>query len=813
MVINRNNTIVVDGKRAFNEPHKHNTNTIGQSIHLTQYLKGVELLNQNIDLANRGQLPNVISVSGKRGSGKTSFITNINHIIYDNHSYKEVSNGAFFIKERLKCLDIIDPTKFSANTNILEIVISTILKEVIKPKPNYDGEMKTEIVSNLISKVTSFQELMPYMNDGAITDEYVIDKIVDMKEILNLNLKFQDIVDSYLKYISNDIRHLKENYKKLVIIIDDLDLKTDYAYTMLEQIRKVMLTTNVLIIITSDFTQLENVLWETMSKKFQTALQKEVVSVEDVTEMVERYVEKLLPISDRIYLKNIVQKQTRVLTKEVSPKYLYSLDQMVRQFFYLKLNLALPKKTFDSPYAFDKLGLRSVLQLIDLLVNYPDVSEKGEIDKQLLVENVSKFYEYFIHDFAKGLLSLEQYQMISKWQELDVYTKNYFLCDYLEKHTNENRLKVKENQLEKVMGEVVKSYNVSTFDVIRFLENYYANNPIEGDFVFVVQLLMSLNLKEGFGNTSDSSSISDYHILVGGDYFGINNSLRELFHDLYLNAYIDFIQYIEKRGIYQTESLHELFLSNLVSIYPNTSNKKFDNKVFLFDSLAKNVTNELEILEKAGNNYRYSPFTFLFKGERSSIGKNLTNYWEIRDLVLDNYNPSRLTKNDYYRRFDALYRKLLKLDNSTNYALRYNTKNSVEVINTLDVLREVRQGNPEEFDLYFNSIFQKSENEEYSVEEYRALKTQKLTDAFFYFDQAMDEGRKYYGVNRAYNIYFGDTHEKSIKEYLKLKEMKLIDDALNKLKEKHYANNGMNDIQLSKDFFKEIMRIIGEYVL
>lgn len=73
---------------------------------------------------------------------------------------------------------------------------------------------------------------------------------------------------------------------------------------MVEQIRKYLILPNVMILMAVKIDQLSMVIQENLSKQFDQALKHDtrILTGNDISEMAERYINKLIPIESRIYI-------------------------------------------------------------------------------------------------------------------------------------------------------------------------------------------------------------------------------------------------------------------------------------------------------------------------------------------------------------------------------------------------------------------------------------------------------------------------------------------------------------------------------
>lgn len=81
-----------------------------------------------------------------------------------------------------------------------------------------------------------------------------------------------------------------------------MDLNSKHAYSMLEQIRKYFMVSNVIFIMASKVEQLKLDIKQSFGHDYKMALDKKMISNGELDSMTSKYVEKLIPVSRRISL-------------------------------------------------------------------------------------------------------------------------------------------------------------------------------------------------------------------------------------------------------------------------------------------------------------------------------------------------------------------------------------------------------------------------------------------------------------------------------------------------------------------------------
>lgn len=243
---------------------------------------------------------NIIAFVGERGTGKTSCMISFAESLKKLDEVKGVEKECF---EKLKknkgeyiLTDVIDPSLLAENSNILEIVLANMFKSFKEEVGNkIDKQDKkrevltafTEVYDNL-KTIYSSKEVL-FKNDG-------IDALLKLSASSDLKKNMTKLVEKYLEFIVDD----NEKEKTLIIQVDDIDLNTKHAYEMVEQIRKYLIIPNVIILMAVKLDQLSDIIKQNYLVEYKESLEREEVSTEEVSNMVERYLEKLIPEERRI---------------------------------------------------------------------------------------------------------------------------------------------------------------------------------------------------------------------------------------------------------------------------------------------------------------------------------------------------------------------------------------------------------------------------------------------------------------------------------------------------------------------------------
>lgn len=231
---------------------------------------------------------NIVSFIGPRGSGKTSCMLSVGEMIKEKHG-----------RHKFHFLEMIDPSFFDTKHNILELIIGNMYYEFSEELSGKKITLadRTYYIRDLQESFQKMKHNLIYLNIAPSSaleplDEE-LEQLRDLSAGVNLAKGIHGLVSSFLKFMGEDV---------LVISIDDIDLNISEGYTMMEQLRKYFILPNVLILMSLNLDQMRTVIQQSTASKFPDLIRLNIMGSMDLSEMSERYLEKVLPLSSRILL-------------------------------------------------------------------------------------------------------------------------------------------------------------------------------------------------------------------------------------------------------------------------------------------------------------------------------------------------------------------------------------------------------------------------------------------------------------------------------------------------------------------------------
>ena len=244
---------------------------------------------------------NVVAFLGDRGTGKTSCMLSVANMLRKIDDCPSCAESATKIKDICKeggfeILETIDPSYFDNKTNILEIVLGRLFtkfndrvnKGNLSDDPNYDSKKE-----NLFEQFQRVKESLAQMKSkDCICEDDNVEGLLKLTASVNMRNDIQMLVTQYLEFVSESF---------LVVPIDDLDMHTEHAYEMAEQIRKYLKQPNVIVLMALKLEQLEQAI-ELRNRNHYDKMIGKSISESEISDMSLKYVIKLIPESNRIYM-------------------------------------------------------------------------------------------------------------------------------------------------------------------------------------------------------------------------------------------------------------------------------------------------------------------------------------------------------------------------------------------------------------------------------------------------------------------------------------------------------------------------------
>ncbi len=218
------------------EAYKRFNELLGNSIGVA---KDFDNITDEKEKKYKFHVHNAIFVGGARGSGKTTFLVNVDRGM-DKGENKSIRNDCLF-------LDIIDPTLLHNNEKFLSIVLGLLANYVDKHQECVNdcssGNCSNNGIQEFYKNLQNAASAMETIENGKCSG---IDAMIANQNGLQLEDYLNKVYSLFLKLF---------NKKLIVIRIDDIDMSFHHGYAILETIRKHLSSPYILPVICGDMKQ------------------------------------------------------------------------------------------------------------------------------------------------------------------------------------------------------------------------------------------------------------------------------------------------------------------------------------------------------------------------------------------------------------------------------------------------------------------------------------------------------------------------------------------------------------------------------
>lgn len=551
------------------KPVVENLKRLKDSIFSYHIDKSIHLIDEHLSVdpkeANDAQdyVNNIIAFVGERGAGKTSCMCSVISILQELQNKKAYNTSFDNLKtlpqKRIHALKLIDPSFFDAVHNILEIIIGEMYNRTSRDLSTSITVDKENEARKLLKSFQAIKRDMLYVDKNTRFErDEELEELSLLAAGVDLRTGIQKLIADYLSYFNSDV---------LLISIDDIDLNVKLAYEMVEQIRKYLILPNVMILMAVKIDQLSMVIQENLSKQFDQALKHDtrILTGNDISEMAERYINKLIPIESRIYIPSpdvffgnslVIKDRENVVfeadtVRDAIPSLIFT---KCRYLFY---------NTRGTTSPIVPRNLRDLRLLLQMLIKMKDYSEVKPINMTEALGNKQQFKRYFfstwldslevdVRSVAIKLINETEPTLFNKKvidlirnmyadatsKELKSHKMYFDIDSAMAKDANE--IKVEDN-FRNILEPKNLAYNISIGDVFYVLDRLLRMETSASvhRLIFFIKALYSIKLYEWYDEMTDMNettkkplptekkpytgdflvNINDYMKLVGGYFF------------------------------------------------------------------------------------------------------------------------------------------------------------------------------------------------------------------------------------------------------------------------------------------------------
>lgn len=447
---------------------------------------------------------NVFAFTGDRGSGKTSCMVSVGGFLSKDKMERAVFRDKYpnISATNFYPLDLMDPSYFDSKHNILSLFLAKLFK-AYQTLTNRREILKESKKMDFLASLTRAQKHAHLLID-AKSDVLITNKVEEL-ECLSVAV---DLKEDIREVVSNFLECLNSENQILLLRIDDIDLNAKEAGVMAEMIRKYFILPNVLVLMALKMNQLEIIKQNEYAKLFEV----EKDDRRQVVEMAERYLTKLFPHSQRVYMPDIEDLLNRkLIISSCKKKVEYpSVQQCVPELIFQKTRYLFYNSPVHASFIVPR-NLRDLRQIIKLLWNMDDYKENMSDDFQLVKVghyNQAVFKKYLAEvwinnnlssdkqEFARQILATEELMRLNSFVVKELDNTYYSVDEFIRPYTND------ENSV----------YNISLGDVLGVIEYLYrkTNSSKEQKFYFFIKTVYSMRIYEAYNKMSEPQKLPPF---------------------------------------------------------------------------------------------------------------------------------------------------------------------------------------------------------------------------------------------------------------------------------------------------------------
>lgn len=493
------------------------------SIFTEQYVQALDSLNnlvaaqsasskQSGNRVSPEESPNnIIAFVGERGSGKTSCMSSVAELLAPDKLHEIKSKYTAIEKHQFENIGIIDPSYFDQTHNIVAMVVARLYKtyrDFVEHKHTESGcfDVQRELEQAFARAQRSMQCLL---GKNETTGEYDdVENLVNLSQAVDLKKDIADLVKEYLKF-------RKHEKGILLLCIDDIDLNISQADEMAEQIRKYLVSPQIVILLAAKLEQLGTIKSLHYTQKYETLIEHKRMSFDVIEEMTGQYLTKLVPHNQRIYLptSEIYLNATLEIDGKTMPG--KSVRQAVPELIFKKTRYLFYNSGHRTSYIVPK-NLRRLCQIVELLQHMPDYE-----DKEQLV-NKETFKKYFFGTWVQDNISSAEdrklcNEILEGWHNgmLNRATLTALQSRYSQwfKNIEERKKEASSESIDRIRLEEIQAivnprnqeFNISLGDIIGvlFLLQQEHDTPEELRLFFLINSIYSMALYESYDEMTE----------------------------------------------------------------------------------------------------------------------------------------------------------------------------------------------------------------------------------------------------------------------------------------------------------------------
>ena len=524
-----------------NRPHVESRDDFNTSLFKQQYelcfnqIDSILASNQENTLKSDQEYNNnIIVFDGERGAGKTSCMLTVANMLTDGEcdffsEYKNLSSQKF-IK-----LPMLEPSFFDKEHNSVTLFVSRLYKEyLLRDKSGKSGQKKHDLLNQFVKVQQSIKCIL-----GDFEPKDGLEYLVGLSSAIDLKKELKDLVDLFLEFED------KKEYK-LIVLIDDIDINPKMAEDMAEQVRKYLVLPNVIVLMSMKVDQMIGILQQNYSKEYNNPQDEKVK--EEIKNRVEKYVAKLFPRSQRVFMPQAESILNCTLILDDKDRWKYDLPddlyirQIVPELIFKKTRYLFYNTNKRESFIVPR-NLRALRQLLHLLLMMPDYTDndKGVVHD----ENKRSFKKYLFEDWTAANFNDLQQELAAKLVSVEMMEElNYNTIGILSQSSERfSGTLLNNSSIGEVIDRLNNTANISLGDVLSLLHIMENANPEEDNrrFLFFIRSLYSMRLYESYdmiamNREQDKKKLPSTTIINKGLHRNVRNDYEAIIAGSVYNA-------------------------------------------------------------------------------------------------------------------------------------------------------------------------------------------------------------------------------------------------------------------------------------
>ena len=473
------------------------------------YLKGLHDMTKAPDAlaSSLESTNNIIVFDGERGSGKTSCMMSVVNMLTDSDHSKICGNHQFVSNVQFETIQMIEPAFFDKEHNILTLFTTRLYRafrdEEEKPCNRYTDSKNANALNQ---KFVDVQRKLKCMFSDDRNDEG-LEYLVNMAAAVDIKNDLRELTELFLTY-------RRKEKGMLLLMVDDIDLNDEYAWEMAEHLRKYFIQPNIIVMMSMKIRQMFGILQRDFRKSYASKCKdNNGLYAEEETEIAERserYLAKLLPAHQRIYMPEPASFMDAELEVKDAEKWGYAMvdgikvEQVIPELIFLKTRYLFYNTRKQVSHIVPR-NLRDIRQLLKLLIQMPDYANENETVKHPY--NKKQFQQYLLNDWRDINLKEEYRHLIDQIVSVKRLSElNYVMVRVLSGFTK-NTLLDGNNSIGSIVDIDNIPYNISLGDVLfmlKLIEDTIINDDTR-KFVFFLKSIYSIRLYEAYDSITSSN--------------------------------------------------------------------------------------------------------------------------------------------------------------------------------------------------------------------------------------------------------------------------------------------------------------------